>query len=77
MESPFASNNPFIVAEIGKNFIQSEEDKSVDEYISNAIKLVEYDVERLRISDENCFKITADVGLSFLNNVFPIAYTIG
>ncbi|HCI03631.1 MAG: N-acetylneuraminate synthase family protein [Candidatus Peribacteraceae bacterium] len=41
MESPFASNNPFIVAEIGKNFIQSEEDKSVDEYISNAIKLID------------------------------------
>lgn len=30
----------FVIAEIGKNFIQSEEDKSVSEYLENAKKLV-------------------------------------
>jgi N,N'-diacetyllegionaminate synthase len=37
----FSSNNDvFVVAEIGKNFIQSEDDRSVDEYLKNAKKLV-------------------------------------
>lgn len=30
----------FIIAEIGKNFIQTEEDKSIDEYLANAKELV-------------------------------------
>lgn len=31
----------FLVAEIGKNFIQTEEDRSVEEYISNAKRLID------------------------------------
>lgn len=31
----------FVIAEIGKNFIQTEEDKSVEEYLDNAKKLVD------------------------------------
>ena len=33
-------DRPFFIAEIGKNFIQSEEEKSVDEYLNNAKALV-------------------------------------
>jgi len=35
------SNEVFIVAEIGKNFIQSEEERSVEEYLVNAKELVD------------------------------------
>jgi sialic acid synthase SpsE len=35
----------FIIAEIGKNFIQSEDDRSVEEYLQNAKKLVDAAVE--------------------------------
>ncbi|MBU0649363.1 N-acetylneuraminate synthase family protein [Patescibacteria group bacterium] len=31
----------FVVAEIGKNFIQSEEDRSIEEYLANAKTLIE------------------------------------
>lgn len=34
------SKRIFVVAEIGKNFIQAEEDRSVEEYLENAQKLV-------------------------------------
>ena len=32
--------SPFIIAEIGKNFIQTKEDLSVEEYITNAKELI-------------------------------------
>lgn len=35
----------FIIAEIGKNFIQSEDDRPVEEYLQNAKKLVDAAVE--------------------------------
>lgn len=42
--SPFSSaketDSVFIVAEIGKNFIQTEEDRSVEEYLANAKALI-------------------------------------
>lgn len=34
-------NGVFVIAEAGKNFIQTEEDKTVDEYLSNAKQLVD------------------------------------
>lgn len=37
----FGRNDIFIIAEIGKNFIQSEEEKSIDEYLINAKKLIQ------------------------------------
>ncbi|MEK7575802.1 MAG: N-acetylneuraminate synthase family protein [Patescibacteria group bacterium] len=37
----FGRDDVFIVAEIGKNFIQTEEDKTVEEYLGNAKKLVD------------------------------------
>jgi sialic acid synthase SpsE len=37
--------NVFIVAEIGKNFIQTEEDRDVEEYITNAKVLIDAAVE--------------------------------
>jgi len=35
----------FIIAEIGKNFIQTEKDRPVEEYLENAKKLVDAAVE--------------------------------
>ncbi|MBA4320192.1 MAG: hypothetical protein C0412_17480 [Flavobacterium sp.] len=36
----FNKNKVFIIAEIGKNFIQTKEDKSVEEYLKNAKELM-------------------------------------
>lgn len=33
-------NNPFLIAEIGKNFIQTKEEQSVEEYLTNAKNLI-------------------------------------
>lgn len=44
MATPFSGisdDRPFLVAEIGKNFIQTPDDRSVDEYIGNAVVLVD------------------------------------
>lgn len=37
----FTGNGVFIIAEIGKNFIQSQEERSVEEYLENAKRLVQ------------------------------------
>ena len=34
-------NEIFVIAEIGKNFIQSKEDKPAEEYLNNAKKLID------------------------------------
>lgn len=39
--NPTQGENVFVVAEIGKNFIQTEEDRDVDEYIANAKTLID------------------------------------
>ncbi|MEK7074704.1 MAG: N-acetylneuraminate synthase family protein, partial [Patescibacteria group bacterium] len=39
-ESPFHRKNIFIIAEIGKNFIQTQEERPVAEYLENAKVLV-------------------------------------
>jgi sialic acid synthase SpsE len=39
--NPLPGDNVFIVAEIGKNFIQTEEERGVDEYIANAKTLID------------------------------------
>jgi N,N'-diacetyllegionaminate synthase len=36
----YENDHPFIIAELGKNFIQTEEDRSVGEYSDNAKKLI-------------------------------------
>src|SRR3989338_2766864 len=40
-EKFLGGNKVFVIAEIGKNFIQTEEEKSVAEYLANAKKLVD------------------------------------
>ena len=37
----FGGDDVCIIAEIGKNFIQTEDDRSVKEYLTNAKKLVD------------------------------------
>ena len=37
--------NVFVVAELGKNFIQSSEDQSIEKYLTNAMELVDAAVE--------------------------------
>ena len=41
----FETNDVFIIAEIGKNFIQTEEDQSVEKYIENAKALIDSAIE--------------------------------
>ena len=41
----FGDDKVFFIAEIGKNFIQTEEDRPVEEYLENAKKLVDAAVE--------------------------------
>lgn len=41
----FGGSHVFVVAEIGKNFIQTEEDRSVEEYLKNAKRLVDAAVD--------------------------------
>ena len=36
MSAPFTQQKPFFIAEVGKNFIQSEDDRPVSEYLENA-----------------------------------------
>ncbi|MAG12899.1 hypothetical protein CL630_03775 [bacterium] len=40
-EKSFGGNDIFVIAEIGKNFIQTEDDRSVEEYLINAKVLVD------------------------------------
>lgn len=44
-DTTIGGNDVFIIAEIGKNFIQTKEDRSVAEYLENAKKLVSAAVE--------------------------------
>ena len=44
-DKSLGGDNVFVIAEIGKNFIQSEDDRSVEEYLENAKKLVDRAVE--------------------------------
>jgi len=37
----FGGNDIFVIAEIGKNFIQTQDERSVDEYLQNAKELVD------------------------------------
>src|SRR3989344_7487010 len=37
----FGGDDVFVIAEIGKNFIQTEDDRSVEDYLENAKKLVD------------------------------------
>lgn len=41
----FGGDDVFIISEIGKNFIQSEDDRGVEEYLENAKELVDISVE--------------------------------
>jgi len=41
----FGGDDVFVIAEIGKNFIQTEDDRSVEEYLENAKALVDAAVE--------------------------------
>lgn len=39
--TPIGGENVFVIADIGKNFIQTSEEKSAGEYLSNAIALID------------------------------------
>ena len=41
----FGGDDIFFIAEIGKNFIQSEDERPVDEYLKNAMDLIDAAVE--------------------------------
>jgi len=44
-DKSFGGKDVFIIAEIGKNFIQTEEEKSIEEYLQNAKDLVDAAIE--------------------------------
>ncbi|MFA4891646.1 MAG: hypothetical protein WC604_04875, partial [Candidatus Gracilibacteria bacterium] len=41
----FGKDDVFIIAEIGKNFIQTQEDRPISEYLENAKRLVDAAVD--------------------------------
>jgi len=44
-EKSFGGENVFVIAEIGKNFIQTEDERPVEEYLTNAKEIVDAAVE--------------------------------